>query len=64
VVSGDNHGADVSFVDSFPAGSRVAGYRLEERIGQGGMAVVFRARDERLGRMVTLNVAVPITQRP
>jgi hypothetical protein len=31
-------------------GSRIAGYRLEERIGTGGMAVVFRARDERLDR--------------
>jgi hypothetical protein len=26
------------------AGSRVAGYLLEEQIGAGGMAVVFRAR--------------------
>jgi hypothetical protein len=31
-------------------GSRTAGYVLEEQIGRGGMAVVFRARDERLGR--------------
>jgi len=43
VLSGEDHGADDGFVDSFPAGSRVGRYRLEERIGRGGMAVVFRA---------------------
>ena len=32
------------------AGSRVAGYLLEEQVGAGGMAVVFRARDVRLRR--------------
>ena len=26
-------------------GDKVAGYRLEEQIGQGGMAVVYRAHD-------------------
>ena len=30
----------------FAPGSRIAGYLLEEQIGQGGMAVVFRAHDE------------------
>jgi serine/threonine-protein kinase len=46
-------------VISLAAGSRIAGYRLEERIGQGGMAVVYRARDERLDRTVALKLLAP-----
>jgi serine/threonine protein kinase len=41
------------------AGSLLAGYQLEARVGAGGMAVVFRARDERLGRLVALKVLAP-----
>jgi serine/threonine protein kinase len=41
------------------AGSMLAGYQLEARVGAGGMAVVFRARDERLGRLVALKVLAP-----
>jgi serine/threonine protein kinase len=52
-------GEDFSPLDGFQAGSLVAGYRIESRIGAGGMAVVYRARDERLGRPVALKVLVP-----
>ena len=43
----------------FSLGSRIAGYRLEEEIGAGGMAVVFRALDERLDRFVALKLLTP-----
>ena len=45
---------------SLRAGSLIAGYRLEAQVGVGGMAVVFRARDERLGRLVALKIHTPV----
>jgi hypothetical protein len=43
----------------FTAGYRVSGYRLEQEIGRGGMAVVYTAYDERLERQVALKVLTP-----
>ena len=41
------------------AGSQIAGYRIEEQIGRGGMAVVYRAFDPRLNRTVALKILAP-----
>ncbi|MFE9097395.1 serine/threonine-protein kinase [Streptomyces sp. NPDC007264] len=44
---------------SEPVGRRIAGYRIEDEIGRGGMAVVYRARDLRLDRTVALKLLAP-----
>ena len=40
-------------------GSLLAGYRVEDEIGRGGMAVVYRAYDDHLDRRVALKVLAP-----
>src|ERR1700741_3009349 len=57
-MGGETRGA-VRFLTDFSPGSRIAGYRLEEQIGHGGTAVVFRAQDERLPRQVALKILSP-----
>jgi Protein kinase domain len=50
-------------VDPIPGflevGTEVAGYRVASFIGRGGMAVVYRAEDLRLGRNVALKLLAP-----
>ena len=60
VVAGESAAGQAGWLlAGLAPGAVVAGYRLETRIGAGGMAVVFRARDERLGRTVALKVLAP-----
>ncbi len=53
-------GGDYPGPGAYTVGSEVAGYRLEEQIGQGGMALVYRARDIQLGRNVALKLLSPM----
>ncbi len=58
-MPGEQDGFAAGMAGGLQDGAQIAGYRLEEQIGQGGMAVIFRARDGRLGRVVALKILAP-----
>jgi len=59
VVSEEVSADTGTFSVSFAAGQEIAGYRLEIEIGRGSAATVYRARDERLGRVAALKILAP-----
>jgi eukaryotic-like serine/threonine-protein kinase len=50
------HGAPLQTETSVRIGEQLGPYRIEQKIGQGGMGEVYRARDTRLNRIVAIKV--------
>jgi serine/threonine protein kinase len=53
------YSTDAGALPSLAPGSRLGPYEMHARIGAGGMGVVYRARDPRLGRQVAIKLLSP-----
>ena len=58
-MSGEFNAQQYALMSRLVPGSQLAGYVIEEQVGAGGMAVVFRARDAVLGRLAALKILSP-----
>ena len=58
-MSGEFSAQQYAMMARLAPGSQLAGYIIEDQVGSGGMAVVFRARDGVLGRLAALKVLSP-----
>ena len=56
---GRSEAARVSMATDARIGAELAGYRIEAPIGRGGMGIVYRAEQLRLGRKVALKLLAP-----
>ena len=56
---GEDPAAHIGALAALAPGSRVGGYVVEQQIAVSGIAVVFRARDEALSRIIALKILAP-----